>query len=174
MIFLRDAFKGHNPFDVLFLFYFCICSTVVMTSIQRVVKTVECIPDLHDVDGSLLDHFRRRYENTCTKECGYILGVLNVHKVLRRRLSAYNGNLIAECEINVRCLRPHIGQRVQGLVRQVFAQGMIVWVHECMKVFLPHSGTPLPARVDDLVSLEITQTRFQKGRYDCIGKWMES
>ena len=144
-----------------------------MTSIQRVVKTVECIPDLHDVDSPLLDHFRRRYENTCTKECGYILEVVRVPKVLRRRLSAYNGNLIAECEIDVRCLLPQAGQRVQGVIKQIFAQGMIVWVHDCMKVFVPHSGLST-GRVDDVIVLEITQTRFQKGRYDCIGKWTES
>jgi hypothetical protein len=50
---------------------------------------------------------------------------------------------------------------------------MIVWVHDCMKVFVPQTGKTT-VRVEDVILLEITQTRFQKGRYDCIGKWTES
>lgn len=140
--------------------------------IYTLTKTVEFVPDLHRPNDSLLERYQRRYENTCTKENGYILSVRTIRKILRRKLSAYNGTLVIDSEIEVDCLLPAPGQRVQGVVKQMFAQGWIVVVHECMKVFVPRSSdaeTALHASVE----VEITQTRFQKGRYDCIGKFIE-
>jgi hypothetical protein len=78
-----------------------------------------------------------------------------------------------ECEIEVDCLLPVPGQEVQGVVKQVFAQGWIVLVFECMKVFVPRgSETSVDIPLLSVVDVEITQIRFQKGRYDCIGKFI--
>lgn len=139
---------------------------------RRVAKTIQFIPDLHDVERDLLAQFQQRYENTCSKECGYILQVVRVVDVLRRKLSAYNGNVIVDCIIEVQCLLPEPGQRAQGRVKQTYAQGLIVAVEDCMKVFIPRTCIPahVTFQVHDTIDFEITQTRFQKGRYDCIGK----
>jgi len=140
--------------------------------LRRIPKTIQFIPDLRNVEHELLPQFRQRYENTCTKECGYILEVVRIVEVLRRKLSAYNGNVIVDCIIEVKCLLPEPGQRVQGTIKQAYAQGLIVAVEDCMKVFIPRTSVPgnVTFQVQDPIEFEITQTRFQKGRYDCIGK----
>jgi len=142
--------------------------------VYTLVKSIEFVPDLKYPNDSLLDRYQRRYENTCTKENGYILSVRAIRRILRRKLSAYNGTLVVECEIDVDCLLPRPGQRIQGVIKQVFAQGWIVLVFDCMKVFVPRGaeGT-VDKSLQTPVDVEITQIRFQKGRYDCIGKFFE-
>lgn len=142
-----------------------------MTIYQQLEKTVEFVPDLANPDYNLLDRFRHRYENTCSKESGYILRVHRVLDVRSRKLSAYNGHLLVRAVIEAECLLPETGQWVDGVVKQTFAQGWIVLVQECMKVFVPRTD-PVPGTaldVDHPLRLRLTQIRFQKGRYDGIG-----
>ncbi len=136
--------------------------------IYTLAKTVEFVPDLRYPNDSLLERYQRRYENTCTKENGYILSVRAIRRILRRKLSAYNGTLVVDCEIEVDCLLPVPGQLIEGVVKQEFAQGWIVLVYDCMKVFVPRVPD-VEIHLHASVVVEVTQIRFQKGRYDCIG-----
>lgn len=134
---------------------------------QVIEATVEFIPDLQRADHDLLAHYRRYLEGTCTKHHGFIVRVLGVQRVLNRTLSIYNGKLIVRAAVDVECFFPRTGLQVPGVIQQVFPQGLIVWVAECMKSFVPlprvssfTRGTP--------VQVTLSQLRFQKGRYDCI------
>lgn len=134
---------------------------------QLIEATVEYIPDLQQVDHNLLVYFQRQLEGTCTKNHGFIVRVLGVERVLNRTLSIYNGKLIVRANVEVECFLPRAGLQVPGVIQQVFPQGLIVWVAECMKSFVPlpraspfTRGTP--------VHVTLSQLRFQKGRYDCI------
>ena len=142
----------------------------------RTIKTVQFVPDLQNLETGLLERYRVSFENTCTKQSGYILRVNHIARILRRKLSTYNGHVIVDCEVDLQCLLPQEGMRLQGTIRQEFAQGWIVMVQQCMKVFVPremmHSGTPA-YKVDDPVCVQIVQTRFQKGKYDCIGRFVD-
>lgn len=135
------------------------------------VKTLEYVPNLHAVDDGLLERYRQHYRNTCTKTNGYIIEINRIFRVLERKLSIYNGNIIVNCEVEGDCLLPEIGQIVMGTLKQSFEQGWIFLVCDCMKVFVPRTGNPTLSNTP--IPIEITQTRFQKGRYDCIGRLPE-
>jgi DNA-directed RNA polymerase subunit E'/Rpb7 len=139
-----------------------------MTIYRQLTKDVEYVPNLADPDADLLERYRQRYQNTCSKQSGYILFIHRIVRVLKRKLSAYNGNLLVYAVIEAECLLPEMGQQVDGVVKQVFPQGWIVLVENCMKVFIPRvEGVQLQA--EQPLQLRITQIRFQKGRYDGIG-----
>jgi DNA-directed RNA polymerase subunit E'/Rpb7 len=115
---------------------------------------------------TLLQHIRQSLERTCSRTHGFILHVVRIIQVHCRKISIYNGNIIADCTVEVQHLLPQIGQWMDGIVKQTFAQGSIALVQDCMKVFLPN------VRIQPLESIRfrIVQIRFQKGRYDCIAE----
>lgn len=140
-----------------------------MTTLIQLTKSVEIIPDLKHPDHELLRHYKEKYEKTCTKYSGFILEVHRVLRVIRRKLSAYNGNLIVDGVIEITALLPKVGLRTQAVVKQSFSQGWILFVQNCMKVFVPFTPD-IVVNLNDVVDIEVIQIRFQKGRYDCIGK----
>lgn len=115
---------------------------------------------------SLFERVRQTLEHTCTKAHGFILKVISIEHVHSRKISIYNGNIITDCTVTIEHLLPQVGQIMDGVVKQIFAQGCIVVVQECMKVFLP----TVRAHILDVLRFRITQIRFQKGRYDCIAE----
>jgi DNA-directed RNA polymerase subunit E'/Rpb7 len=115
---------------------------------------------------TLLEHIRQTMERTCTKSHGFIIHVVRIIHVHSRKISIYNGNIIADCTVEVQHLLPQIGQWMDGVVKQTFAQGSIALVQDCMKVFLPN----VRVQPSEIVQFRIVQIRFQKGRYDCIAE----
>ena len=141
---------------------------------QSVIKkTIEFVPDLNtrkiDPDH-LLSIFKENVENTCCQKYGFILRVLEVKDVLSNKLSMYNGKLILNCSIEIEHLLPEIKAKVFGVVQQKFPQGLIILVQNCMKAFIPCEESILQTiEIGDEIEFEISQIRFQKGKYDCIG-----
>jgi predicted RNA-binding protein (virulence factor B family) len=84
----------------------------------------------------------------------------------------YNGNIIVTCLLNIRSLFPKVGMKLTGILHQTFPEGMIVLIQNCMKGFIPHahSSENIERKVGEEIEFQITQIRFQKGRYDCIGQ----
>lgn len=135
-------------------------------------RVLECIPDLSQFTDGLLTKFQHKYELTCSKKYGFILKVLNIVKINTCKISIYNGNSIMECDIEVECLLPEINQKVTGIITHVYPQGIIIIVHDCMKVFIPTSSKS-KKQVGDCLNVVITQIRFQKGKYDCIASMID-
>jgi DNA-directed RNA polymerase subunit E'/Rpb7 len=144
-----------------------------MTARVELERTVEFVPDLAQPDTDLLARFEARYANTCSREHGFVRHVLDVLAVRSRKISIYNGHAIVHARIVAECFFPQSGVRAMGEVQQIFPQGAIVWVADCMKTFVPTepTGSP-PVRVGQVVEVELMQTRFQKGRYDSIGRFV--
>jgi hypothetical protein len=123
-----------------------------------------------DRTTSLLEHFQQKMRWTCTKKYGFILDVLRIVQIKSRKISIYNGNIIIECIIEVDQLYPKVGQTSNGTVKQIFPQGIITIVKDCMKVFIPCDTRSISFKPEQIVNFKVVQTRFQKGKYDCIGQ----
>lgn len=124
---------------------------------------------------TLLEHLRKKIQRTCSKQYGFILDILRVVNVKSRKVSIYNGNIIVDCTIEVDHLFPQVGQMLNGTVKQIFPQGLIILVKDCMKVFIPYSNTQnTQIKPEQIVEFKIVQTRFQKGKFDCIGQLIQS
>lgn len=143
----------------------------VLRNYRIIRKCIEYIPDLQNPTHRILERFQQKYTNTCSKEYGYILQVIRVVQIFSSRISIYNANIIVECDIEVECLKPKIGEQVHGTIQQIFPQGLIVLIENCMKVFIPSPKGQYHKQQE--IQFMIVQTRFQKGKYDCIGSEME-
>ena len=126
--------------------------------------TEQTIAQNQSVD--LLQHLQKTLKYTCSKQYGFILEVHRIVNIHSRKISIYNGNIIVYCSIEVDYLLPQPGKRMKGIIHQIFPQGVIAIVSDCMKVFIPSEQR----RQHESIEFEIVQIRFQKGKYDCIGK----
>jgi DNA-directed RNA polymerase subunit E'/Rpb7 len=136
--------------------------------IQVIRKTIEYIPDLSNPTENLLERFQEQYTNTCSRQYGFILKIIRVVGIVSSKISIYNAHNIVECEIEVYSLIPQIGETLSGTIQQIFPQGLILLVENCMKVFIPSPKKVYTPK--QIIEFEVIQTRFQKGKYDCIGK----
>jgi DNA-directed RNA polymerase subunit E'/Rpb7 len=134
---------------------------------QGVIKRlVEYPPSQSDDPKKLLEYLQNTLQYTCSKQHGFIIRVIGIVRIHSQRISIYNGNIILDCKIEVDHVFPEIGHKTKGLVKQSFPQGTIVLAYDCMKVFIPS----VKIASKEIVDFEIVQIRFQKGKYDCIGK----
>lgn len=134
---------------------------------RGIIKRLAEYPPSHPDDSDkLLEYLQKNFQYTCSKQYGFIIGVIRVVCIHSRRISIYNGNIILDCSMEVDHILPEVGQKMKGIVKQYFPQGVIALACECMKVFIPS----VKSNIDQVIDFEIVQIRFQKGKYDCIGK----
>lgn len=128
---------------------------------------IEFVSNLKNISNDLLSHIKNKYEKTWNKKYGYILNVNKITKLCSNRISIYNGNTIVNCLVEIQHLLPeknNIFPFSKIVVQQNFPQGMIVLLENVMKIFIPKEKIiPNPEYI------EIIDTRFQKGKIDCIG-----
>lgn len=133
-------------------------------------RSAEYPPSHPDSPQQLLEYLQKYFQYTCSKKYGFIVKVLKLSHIHSRKISIYNGNIILDCSMEVNYILPEVGQKMKGVVKQCFPQGVIALACDCMKVFIPQiKETPT-----SIVHFEIVQTRFQKGKYDCIGKLIKT
>jgi DNA-directed RNA polymerase subunit E'/Rpb7 len=137
-----------------------------MISRGVIKRLVEYPPSQSDDPKKLLEYLQNTFQYTCSKQYGFIIHVVRIVRIHSQRISIYNGNIILDCDIEVDYILPEVGQKMKGTVKQCFPQGTIVLAHDCMKVFIPNTKNTPKEKMD----FEIVQIRFQKGKYDCIGK----
>jgi DNA-directed RNA polymerase subunit E'/Rpb7 len=129
-------------------------------------RLVEYPPSQSDDPKQLLEYLQQTFQYTCSKQHGFIVNVIGIVHIYSQRISIYNGNIILDCDMEVDYILPEVSQKIKGVVKQSFPQGTIILAYDCMKVFIPNVKIATKESVD----FEILQIRFQKGKYDCIGK----
>lgn len=132
-----------------------------------ITKTIECIPDISKIEDGLYELVKQKFEFTCSKKYGYILEVLEIVSIRSCKISIYNGSTLVQCDIRVRCLLPKVGQKMTGDVLKVYTQGIKCIVSNCLKIFIP-TNSKVKFTQGESIPIQITQIRFQKGKYDCI------
>lgn len=136
------------------------------TSIIKI--NIEFVPNLEEISSDILVHIKNKYENTWSKKYGFILNVNKIVELLSNRISIYNGNTIVICLIEIYHLLPEKNNTIpfsKVSIQQNYPQGMIVLLESVMKIFIPNEFV-----ISNPESIMITDTRFQKGKFDCIGR----
>lgn len=129
---------------------------------------IEFVANLTDVTEDILTHIKSKYEKTWNKKYGFILNVNKIVELLSNRISIYNGNIIVNCLIEIQHLLPEKNNIIpfsKVNIQQSFPQGMIVSLEDVMKIFIPNEFV-----ISNPESIMIMDIRFQKGKFDCIGK----
>lgn len=140
---------------------------------SKIPITIELLPnqvslDKNRFDQILLETIKTQYTHKCTRQYGYILRVLRVLHIHKKFLSIYNGNIVVNCEVEVNNLIPEIGKSYQAVIRNIYPQGLIVLVENCIRVFIP--GQFSNKKVNQQIHFKCIQVRFKKGTWDCIGE----
>lgn len=142
---------------------------------MRIVKTIEFTPTSFTEKkinkDDILSMIKEKYINTCSIDYGFIVDIKSLEKVIDSTISIYNGNIIIKCEIEITNLCPIVGQVLEGVIERVFNEGVILIVQNCLKVFIPFTlQQKNKYKPKSIIKFQIENIRFQKGKYDCIGK----
>lgn len=134
--------------------------------------TIELIPNQVPLESIRFDEvlfhtIKNQYTHKCTKKYGYILMILRVHSIQKKILSIYNGNIVVDCKVEITNLIPNVGQIYLGSVKNIYPQGSIVIVENCIRVFIPRLQS---IKIGEQIRFRCIQVRFKKGIWDCIGE----
>lgn len=121
---------------------------------------------------------------TCSQERGYIISIDKIlWETATNHLSRTTGACILTIQFLAQALKPSVGSMYNGIVRNVFPEGIFVEVHT-MSVLIPYSEIPewkykdasfvhLTAdeiiRINDYIQVRITACRYKDSAYQCIG-----
>jgi len=102
---------------------------------------------------------------SCSRKHGYITDVTDI-KVLTVQTEYCTPNLNVIVEFNACTEKPVIGSTVSAAVTTIIKPG-IIFSTPLYKVFVPGASGYCE---NELVDVEIIDTRYDKNQYNCIGK----
>ena len=136
----------------------------------------------NNIKNHLLTILESTYENNCTPEDGYILKIVKINNITDNIISSTNSICIFNINFDIEYLKPVIGTLYIGKICMLFKNGFMTNIQNKMKIFIPSTSIPdfnyidsyfmnqhLTLQENDEVSIEITNTKYQKNEYICIG-----
>lgn len=155
---------------------------MLKTLIKNIVLTPsELGGDVHDV---ILQKICNTYENSITKDEGYIFQINRDMKILSNHISPGTGyEIIFKVKFAANVLKPEVGSVVDGRVIIVDERGIFISVKDRMNVLIPCSRLtdfsfdkksnefkgPRQIKTGDTVSATIVAIRYDK-KFNCIGE----
>lgn len=138
--------------------------------------------------STLVDHIKKKYIN-CTKQHGYITKIVSISNKITSQINSdtcyikFNVNFIAEH------ILPAPGKTLECTVNMLFGHGIFAEISDKIKILIPiaslkdykfdnknHSFIPIdkkstkqPISKGDKVKIEISEIKYEKNRYNCIG-----
>lgn len=136
-----------------------------------------------DIDQHIYDKLRLLFDNSCSKEHGYILNIDRDIKVLENEVGI-GGTTMFMVEIKVKTLKPFVDQVVEGSVCGVYEEGILIDVEGKMNVLIrsdrlenytyckyDESFVHGKKKIEkgDKLWVKIKQIKYDKNSYKCIG-----
>lgn len=122
----------------------------------------------------------------CTVDHGYIIKVLNIHKILDQSITRVDGNIRFQLQLLAQILLPKIGEEFEATIELIFPHGVFC-VHKMLRMIIPitrchpfvirqdfsnlHLHDPSSGRIlrkDDPIRVVISDIRFENNFYSCI------
>ena len=151
-------------------------------------KDIELSPSsLHqgyfnDIYNNLCD----KYRDTCTKDNGYIIDILDDLKLNSNRISNNTANIIFNVSFTAKILKPEIGNEIKCSVDMLSWHGIFAGINK-LKVLIPENAltnyyfdqqnskyvnkkSKSEIKNGDEITIELTDIRYTKNNYNCIGK----
>ena len=150
-----------------------------------VTNTIELTPDKLDYNiyNSLSEQLSEKFTGTCSKQHGYILNVVKINKIISNTISNTSGNAVFNVEYTCNALKPEIGKIIDFKVMMMFNHGIFASVDK-LKVLIPqkeligyrfndadktYSKHCKNISKDDNIKVKITNIKYMKKEYSCIG-----
>tara|TARA_Y100001970_G_C13677910_1_gene576258 strand:- start:50 stop:535 length:486 start_codon:yes stop_codon:yes gene_type:complete len=156
---------------------------------KTILRSVELSPSsLHE--GFLNDiyvNLCKKYKDTCTQDHGYIIDISDEIKIISNRISNNTANTIFEIEFDAILLKPKEGDTISCKVDMVYHHGIFAGINK-LKVLIPENTlskqynfdqsnekyvnrkTKKEIKIDDMIKIQLTEVRYNKNNYICIGK----
>ena len=120
-------------------------------------------------------------KNKCHEQ-GYIINVNKLISINYNNISRSESTSIFNINIEVDILKPEIGMKVKGRISMIFVGGIFLDVNNIMKIMIPSDYIDGEYKNEFgnisfgkfkknmLISCMITQVRYTKKEFSCIGK----
>ena len=153
---------------------------------QILIKNIiELSPNKIDsnIYESLEQQLIEKFKGTCSKENGYILDIVKINKIIGNTISNTSGNVVFNIQYTCNNLKPEIGKIIDFKVIQISNHGIFAQVNE-LKVLIPqkdiedyrfndrekiYTSHNKSISKDDNIKVEITNIKYMKKEYSCIG-----
>ncbi len=143
-----------------------------MTSQVTLIRKIH-IPII-EVNKQLMSNLFRRLKqaliDTCTKD-GYIIDVKKINSIKDNYITSTQPIFLVS--FNVEILKPEIGKIFTDEICMIFPYGILVNIKKCMKVFISHETLLTPTKKlnkGDIITVKITDVKYSKQKFICIGE----
>mgnify|MGYP001265394446 CR=1 FL=1 len=148
-------------------------------------NNIELTPDKLDsnINKYLLEQLKNKFTGTCSKENGYIVDIVKINKIISNTISNTSGNAVFNVECSYNTLKPEIGKVIDFKVIMISSHGIIAMINK-LKIFIPckdlvdykfndtdktYSKRKKTISKDDNIKVKITNIKYMKKEYSCIG-----
>ena len=161
--------------------------------IISIQKQIVIPPNIIDLDkktcyNNIENIFIKKYLNYCNKQYGYILEIKKIKKIGELRIDE-SGYITCDIYVNVKRLKPVKGMVLSGVVEEAFTHGLFIKT-DLLQVLIPlyiltkmgfcykevddnnqfFQKNNKCIKKGDSVNYIITNIKYEKKNYSCIGK----
>lgn len=139
----------------------------------------------NNIHTHIFDSLKKKYEGTCTEEKGYLINVNKINRIIEKSLTE-DVELYFLCDCNADVLKPFKGENLKLKVTMIFIHGIFCQLNN-LKLLIPHDklndyifdtkkqiyihkNNNKEIKLNDEINVKITDIRYKKKNYNCIGQ----
>jgi DNA-directed RNA polymerase subunit E'/Rpb7 len=158
--------------------------------IKHIERTLILHPDQlnYNYKDIIYDLIQKDCVNSCIKEIGYVKQIIKIQKIVYDEIMKMTPNIFIKVLIEIECYLPKIGDHLQIRVELVFNHGIfanfnkikvLVPIYNCQEyeliqdfteTYLQKKNSLSKIKKNDIIYIEITNLRFEKENFSCLGK----
>lgn len=141
-----------------------------------------------NIHNLIFNILKNQCENTCIKNIGFIKKVIKIKEIVHDEIMKMTPNLNIRILLEIESYLPKIGDKIKIKVDLIFSHGIfanfnslkvLIPIHHCgnysliqdfAESYLKNKGTNQTIKKNDIIEIEITNIRFEKENYSCLGK----
>ena len=155
-----------------------------MATTKVIDLSVELPPQymVKQIKKFVLSFAKEKYEGTCSREHGYIVSIVKYMKTISTYLNDNTNNIMFISSFKVLCLKPEVRNKLSCVVDMLFRHGIFAQINN-LKILVPastledftfnkdvFSKKKINIRKGDTINIIITEIKYEKQNYSCIGK----
>jgi DNA-directed RNA polymerase subunit E'/Rpb7 len=136
-----------------------------------------------NIRNHLFNKIVSTFSNKCDKEYGYILKVYDDIRIISNVVSSASSDIFFDVTFPAKVLKPEIGKEYTGKVFMIFQHGILIEVHDRMKILIPadklkdftynkknvFKNNTDTIQINSVVTCVIDRMQYEKNNFSCIG-----
>ena len=145
--------------------------------------------ELHTNISEIIEQKIRNKYIVCNKEYGCVNNIIKIHKNYTTEVERNSGLIKLYIKFLVQRILPTVGKKLKCIVHMIFNHGIFAQIEQNIKILIPtselHNATFIShdkeyggsvfatpsgkIKVNDTIEIIITDVKYSKNRYNCIG-----